>query len=164
MYSNKDVIWRTIELFKEKTGNDVDYKECWKTIFDYHVYLRNIMLNTGAIIVFPYRIGSFRLASYVPDKRKIDYLTSKKLGKKVYFDNKNSNGKLIFVMFKNFRNNIGVNNIPMKLWTFLTAKRFKQQIAQYCREHIDDVDYFKFVAAEKKDLKVELDNNYNEFE
>lgn len=129
------------DLYKEYNKLHSEYLECDKKKFkEAAIYIFNSIVDEifeGKEYKLPQGLGTLYLDSFLLKGPKIDFGTSKKINKKVYYTNLHSDGKTYKVKWRKassrFRNK--------KLYKFRLTRKHSRRLSQLIKE--DKIKVFK---------------------
>lgn len=96
-YTIADFYKSYLEYVEKETVYDVGYKKFRMILNDYFKYIANQVMLEGKEFKFPCRLGTLQIIKHRPKNYnskslRIDFQSSKQLGKKIYFLNEHSDG------------------------------------------------------------------------
>ncbi len=142
--------WRK---FKKETGIDIEYRDFVSIIDVSNRKIKEKVLNNVTGFKLPENLGYLAMSAYKPKDRRIDYNSTKKLGKVVYHTNFHSNGLDAKVTWYTHQvaicKNIGTYRfIPDREFQKLKSAKLKEG-KKYIQYHYSD---FRI-----KKIKIDLD-------
>jgi hypothetical protein len=131
------------KAYESEHGND-EFRVDEKTFRDVIIYFNKramqMILEDARELILPYRLGSLRIVKckmhIVNNKLKVDFNTSRKLGKTIYHLNDHTDG----YYYKFHWRKIGCNAKNYKAYCLQPVREYKRKISQLIKNK--QVDYF----------------------
>lgn len=122
--------------------NDITLKQFNNILTEFHLEFRKEIVNEWHGIKMPRKLGKVILASFkAKPKVTIDYGTSNKTGKLTFYNNIDTEGRMVKIFFLKDRGHL--HNI--KLWRFVPLRYFKQDVSKHFKEN-----YEKYLLLENR--------------